>query len=103
MPVWEPSLLAAGFTRADVSPALHIVLPPALDASFLLHLGPLADVIPIPVPVLNNVVSVGDFFITFGLAFFLFAGVLRVPETRDENALDWTRPISRSFARAFET
>ena len=67
MPVWEPSLVAAGFTPADVSPALHIVLPPALDASFLLHLGPLADVIPIPVPVLNNVVSVGDFFITFGL------------------------------------
>ena len=23
MPVWEPSLLAAGFTPADVSPALH--------------------------------------------------------------------------------
>src|SRR6476659_3041945 len=35
MPIWEPSLLAAGFTPADVSPALHYVLPRALDASFL--------------------------------------------------------------------
>jgi MFS family permease len=88
MPVWEPSLVAAGFTPADVSPALHIVLPPALDASFLLHLGPLADVLPIPVPVLNNVVSVGDFFITFGLGFFLFAGVLQVPQMLDEATIE---------------
>ena len=48
MPIWEPSLILAGLTPADVTSALHIVLPPALDANFLLHLGPFGDVIPIP-------------------------------------------------------
>ena len=103
MPVWEPSLLAAGFTPADVSPALHTVLPPALDASFLLHLGPLADVIPIPVPVLNNVVSVGDFFITFGLGFFLFARRSPGPRKARRGRRRARRGATwRSSARAFE-
>ena len=50
MPIWEPALTAAGLTPADVTTALHYILPPPLDANFLLHLGPFADVIPIPLP-----------------------------------------------------
>ena len=60
MPIWEPSLIAAGFTAADVSPAINTILPATLDASFLVHLGPLADVIPIPFPIIQNVASIGD-------------------------------------------
>src|SRR5690242_8841129 len=85
MPIWEPALNAAGMTAADVQSAIHYVLPPPLDANFLLHLGPLADVIPIPIPLLQNVASIGDIFITAGLAFFLFAGVVRIPQELDED------------------
>src|SRR5262245_34099050 len=85
MPIWEPALNAAGMTAADVQSAIHYVLPPPLDANFLLHLGPLADVIPIPVPFLENVASIGDVFITAGLAFFLFAAVVRIPQELDED------------------
>jgi MFS family permease len=84
MPIWEPALVAAGMTPADVTSSIHYVLPPPLDANFLLHLGPLADVIPIPLPLVENVASVGDLFLTAGLAFFLFAGVVRVPQELDE-------------------
>jgi MFS family permease len=87
MPIWEPALVAAGMTPADVTSALHYVLPPPLDANFLIHLGPLADVIPIPLPIIENVASVGDMILTFGLAFFLFAGVVRVPQELDEEQL----------------
>ena len=87
MPIWEPSLHAAGFQLIDVSPTIHTLLPPGLDASFLLHLGPLADVIPIPLPVIQNVASVGDAFLTAGLAFFLFAGIVRVPQELTEEQL----------------
>ena len=87
MPIWEPALVAAGMTPADVTSAIHYVLPPPLDANFLLHLGPLADVIPIPVPLVENVASIGDAFLTFGLAFFLFAAVVRVPQELDEEQL----------------
>ena len=50
-----------------------------VDASFLAHLGPLADVIPIPAPAVQNVASVGDVLISLGLGFFLFATVVRTP------------------------
>jgi DHA3 family macrolide efflux protein-like MFS transporter len=76
MPVWLPAYTAAGFTP-PISTVLHTVLPAGSAPDFFLHLGPLADVIPIPVPVLNNVASVGDLFLTAGLAFFLFATLLR--------------------------
>ncbi len=79
MPIWEPSLTAAGFTAADASPAIHTILPATLDSSFLVHLGPFADVIPIPLPLVANVASIGDLLIAFGLAFFLFAIVQRLP------------------------
>jgi len=77
MPIWAPSLALAGFTPDDVRSAIHTILPATLDASFLLNLGPFADVIPIPFPIIRNVASVGDVFLTVGLAFFLFAATLR--------------------------
>ncbi len=89
MPIYLPSLELAGLTPADVasSSSIHVILGPALDANFLLHLGPFGDVIPIPFPIVQNVVSIGDAFLTFGLAFFLFAAVVRVPQELDEEQL----------------
>ena len=86
MPIWEPALVAAGLTPADAS-AIHVILPPPLDASFLLHLGPLSDVIPIPIPLIQNVASVGDAFLTLGLAFFLFAAVVREAPEQDADGV----------------
>jgi hypothetical protein len=80
MPIWAASLSAAGFGPADVSPAIHTILPASLDTSFVVHLGPFADVIPIPLPLIANVASIGDVVIAFGLAFFLFAIVQQAPE-----------------------
>ena len=87
MPIYGPSLAAAGLTPADVTSTIHVILPADLDAAFLLHLGPFGDVIPIPFPVIQNVASIGDTFLTLGLAFFLFAGVVRVPPELDEEQL----------------
>lgn len=84
MPIWAPSLTAAGFTTADVPTAINVILPPALDANFLVHLGPFSDIIPIPLPLIHNVASIGDIFLMAGLAFFLFASVVRVPAELDE-------------------
>ena len=77
MPIWSPSLAAAGFTPADVHSAFHTIVGADLDASFLLRAGPLGDVIPIPIPFIQNVASVGDLFLAGGLAFFAFASVVR--------------------------
>jgi DHA3 family macrolide efflux protein-like MFS transporter len=80
MPVWPQSLEAAGFNATSLS-GFHVLLQrDALTADFLLHAGPLGDVLPIPIPYVRNVASIGDLFLTAGLGFFLFATVLRSPE-----------------------
>ena len=83
MPIWYPSLVAAGFTLSDLTTPFHAVLAPGLNADFLLHAGPLADILPIPLPIVRNVASIGDVFLTAGLAFFLFATVLRSNEEEE--------------------
>lgn len=83
MPIWLPSLSAAGFTQVDVGSPFHTVLPALLDADFFRHAGPLADILPIPLPLIRNVASIGDLFLTAGLAFFLFATVVRNPDDED--------------------
>ena len=89
MPIWQTSLEIAGFTPDDVTSALHIVLE-GTPEDFFANLLIFGDVIPIPIPVVRNVASIGDLFLTLGLAFFLFAGVVRVPtelEEREEAAI----------------
>ena len=98
MPIWEPSLVAAGLTPADVDSPIHVILPPPIDSQFLAHLGPLGDVIPIPLPVVRNVASIGDVVVSLGLGFFLFASVLRTPaeataEEGAETAASTAEPI----------
>ena len=86
MPIWEPSLLAANFTEADVRTGFHVIISAnAGTTDFLLHVGFLGDVIPVPLPLIQNVASIGDLFLTLGLAFFLFATVVRDPQELDED------------------
>src|SRR5207237_1975067 len=81
MVVWQPSLLAAGFNPTETFSPLHTIVPAPLDAMFLARFGFFGDIIPIPVPILQNVASIGDIFLSAGLAFFLFASVVRAPGT----------------------
>ena len=79
MPVWLPALQASGLPTHLESP-LHILLAGGTASDFFRHLGPLADVIPIPFWPVQNVASVGDLFLSAGLAIFLFATLMRAPD-----------------------
>ena len=85
MPIWGPALDAAGLTEADVNRAFHVVVD-AEAGDFLGRLLILGDVIPLPIPFIPNVYSLGDLFLGLGLGFFLFAGVVRVPTASEEQA-----------------
>ena len=80
MPVWGPAFEASGL-EPPLDSVLHYRLDADLGAEFLLRAGPLGDIIPIPFPPFQNVASIGDLFLTAGLGFFLFATLLRDPET----------------------
>jgi MFS family permease len=84
MPVWQPSIAAAGLPIDVVASAFHKIVGATaagggIPRDFLAAAGPLGDIIPIPVPGLRNVASLGDIFLAAGLAFFLFATTLRSP------------------------
>ena len=77
-------------TPADVTSALHVVVSGDGSSDFLFGALVLGDIIPIPIPFIQNVASIGDVFLSLGLGFFLFASVVRVPtqlEEREEAAI----------------
>ena len=51
MPVYVPAIDVAGLTMADFSPSFHVALPETLGLDFLLHAGPIGDILPLPVPI----------------------------------------------------
>ena len=86
MPVWFPSLIAAGFPPNEPFSSFHVILPQAADLDFVLRAGMFGDIIPIPFPYIRNVASIGDVFLAGGLAFFIFATIVRTPAELDEEA-----------------
>ena len=76
MPVWSGALSAAGMTAADLIPQFHRLLPDPTGVNILLQAAPLGDILPIPFPVLRNVASVGDVFLSVGLGWFVFATLM---------------------------
>ena len=103
MPIWEPSLVAAGFDPGVVYSPFHKILEaPAVTAEFFLSAGPIGDILPIPLPYVRNVASIGDLFLTAGLGFFLFASVLRSPAEaeREEAIAEANAAYSSSAAQA---
>ena len=80
MPVWRPALELVGMTPADLAVSFHRLLPDKLGLEFLLRGGPFGDLVPVPLPVLTNVASIGDAFVAAGLAWYVFATLVAAPE-----------------------
>jgi DHA3 family macrolide efflux protein-like MFS transporter len=95
MPVWEPSVVAAGLSPAEVGSTFHRIVSATtaggIPSDFLAQAGPLGDIIPIPFPFIQNVISIGDLFLGAGLGFFLFAVTVRTPVEYERAALDAVR------------
>jgi MFS family permease len=83
MPVWDEALAAAGMEPADILSPIHFLLSSSDPVEFLRQAGPLGDVIPIPVPVIRNVLSIGDLLLAIGIGFFVFASLLRAPRPEE--------------------
>ena len=101
MPIWEPALAYAGLTPADVTRSFHVIVDPNAQ-DFLGRLLILGDVIPVPISFIQNVYSLGDLFLGLGLAFFLFAGVVRVPTpTEEQQDADLRRRLAADRASGY--
>jgi MFS family permease len=75
MPVYEPAVAVAGLSPSDLSPAFFVPLPETLGLEFVLRGGPIGDVLPLPLPLITNVISIGDVLLAAGIAWFLFTAI----------------------------
>jgi MFS family permease len=96
-----------GMSNADLSPTFHVLLPEDLGLDFLLAGGPIGDIIPLDVPVLANVISIGDVLLAAGVGWFLFSAIARGAPDADAGAVSlWNakprseRSLVRSGGRA---
>ena len=83
MPVWEPALDVGRTGPEELNAAFHRLLPADFGPEFFLRAGPIADIIPLPIPLLTNVSSIGDVFIAAGLGWFVFSTLVRGKEDPD--------------------
>jgi len=68
MPIWAPAFEAAGFSvGALVGDPFHFLLLPGTAAEFVTRGGIFGDVLPIPIPVIRDVVSIGDLLLAAGI------------------------------------
>jgi MFS family permease len=68
MPIWSAAFFAAGFTEADLAnDPFHFLLRADTVGEFVARGGLFGDVIPIPVPFIRDVVSIGDVLLAIGI------------------------------------
>lgn len=68
MPIWSAAFFAAGFTEADIAgDPFHFLLRAESIGDFVARGGLFGDVIPIPVPIIRDVVSLGDVLLAIGI------------------------------------
>ncbi|HVM24936.1 MAG TPA: MFS transporter [Candidatus Limnocylindrales bacterium] len=68
MPIWAAAFSAAGFTEADIAnDPFHFLLRADTVAEFVASGGLFGDVIPLPIPVIRDVVSIGDVILAIGI------------------------------------
>ncbi len=79
MPVWKSSIEAAGLDPNNMHSEFHRVLTGPIDGGFFAHGGPLVDLIPIPLPMLQSVASIGDLLLGAGLGLFVFVALVKPP------------------------
>ncbi|MEX0624971.1 MAG: DUF5317 family protein, partial [Chloroflexota bacterium] len=68
MPIWAAAFYAAGFTPdALANDPFHFLLTTNSVADFVRQGGIFGDVVPIPLPVIRDVVSIGDTLLAVGI------------------------------------
>jgi MFS family permease len=68
MPIWSAAFFSAGFNEADIlNDPFHTLLRVDTVASFVAQGGLFGDVIPIPIPIIRDVISIGDVLLALGI------------------------------------
>ena len=95
MPIWSAAFFAAGFETADiVNDPFHFLLRSDSVANFVASGGLFGDVIPLPVPFMRDVISIGDVLLALGIFWAIVYSMTRAEApTRGAFALGTNRQL----------
>ena len=100
MPIWAAAFSAAGFTEAQIAnDPFHVLLRADTIAQFVASGGLLGDVVPLPIPVIRDVVSLGDLLLALGIFWAIVYAMTRSDApTRSALALGGTSVLMPAIA-----
>ena len=103
MPIWSAAFFSAGFSEADiVNDPFHFLLRTDTVAGFVASGGLFGDVIPIPIPYIRDVVSIGDVLLALGIFWAIVYSMTRAgAPSRGAVALGQS-PMRQSTAGTFQ-
>lgn len=79
MPVWSDAFTAAGFSLGEMAgDPFHQLLTTDSVTTFIARGGLFGDVVPIPIPLIRDVVSIGDVLLAFGIGWAIVAAMTRI-------------------------
>jgi MFS transporter, DHA3 family, macrolide efflux protein len=87
MPIWSAAFFAAGFTQADLAgDPFHFLLMTDTVGGFVAAGGLFGDVVPVPIPYIRDVVSIGDLLLAIGIFWAIVHSMTR-PEAPSRAAV----------------
>lgn len=101
MPIWSAAYFAAGFTEATIAnDPFHFILRADSVSEFVAQGGLFGDVIPLPLPIIRDVISLGDVLLALGIFWAIVYSMTRADTpTRGTYAIG-PSPMIRSGASA---
>ncbi len=102
MPIWSAAFYAAGFTDATIATdPFHFLLRADTVAAFVAQGGLFGDVIPLPIPVIRDVISIGDVLLALGIFWAIVYSMTRAnAPTRSSMAIGASTVIRPGAAGA---
>ncbi|MDQ3150094.1 MAG: MFS transporter [Chloroflexota bacterium] len=102
MPIWSAAYFSAGFTEAEImNDPFHFLLRTDTIAGFVASGGLFGDVIPLPIPYIRDVISIGDVLLALGIFWTIVYSMTRA-EAPSRGALAIGHaPMRQAAAGAF--
>lgn len=105
MPIWSAAYFSAGFTEGEiVGDPFHFLLQTDTVAGFVASGGLFGDVIPLPIPYIRDVISIGDVLLALGIFWAIVYSMTRADApSRGALAIGSSPTTRQSAAGTFQT
>ncbi len=102
MPIWSAAYFSAGFTEAEImNDPFHFLLRSDTVAGFVASGGLFGDVIPLPIPYIRDVISIGDVLLALGIFWTIVYSMTRAEAPSRRTVAIGHAPMRQPAAGAF--